>query len=267
MPEQDSEPAKIQLASVEIEHRQYREQSGGHAWELIGYVNFHDAEIITDLFPIRVSVNRAILRLEFSNCDMKYSDAGYRRQQTLDRTTRVQSEKTKSGKIAGKARASAGYSILKGPKASAEIESEISGDAKIEKQENTNFVKEHHLVMFHRKEVGTGAMEWRIADPDNASLGGEVIGDKDEFGGRLGTVLSRTKGGWTIQPSIHFQPHAEIVDTQKLNRSARRKMKKESKANEKALGRKLGIVSALLGRELAHVELDALVVDEDGGST
>ena len=76
---------------------------------------------------------------------------------------------------------------------------------------------------------------------------------------------SRTKGGWAVQPVANFEPYAEIVNEQELTAATRTNIVATKTKCQKEVGRKLGIISALVGRELDHVMLEPLVMQDEGG--
>jgi hypothetical protein len=52
-----------------------------------------------------------------------------------------------------------------------------------------------------------------------------VIDGEDSKGGRLGTLTSAGKRGWSIKPKIIFELYAEIVDQQELTTASEVKRK------------------------------------------
>jgi hypothetical protein len=71
------EKPKVQLASVELEARQFRSRGADHMWDLIGSVNFTETEVSTSHGVIKITINRATLHLDFGGCEMQQGDVGY----------------------------------------------------------------------------------------------------------------------------------------------------------------------------------------------
>lgn len=261
MADEHDEKFKVQLASVELEPRQFRPRGPEYLWDLIGYVNFAEVELETSFGPLRFSINRAVLRLEFDGCEIAQRNAGYRRPAPETRTLDIKEKSETEGNTKGRTRARLGFGFSKGIDASAEAEGELSKDKKTKRITERNFAEIRQLVTFSKREEVTNAMEWIVASVDpGKGLFGAVIDGEDTQGGRLGTLKSLKKGGWSVKPSIRFEPYAEIVNKQNLTVASKTRITAEQAKNEARLGRKLGIISALIGKEMEHVDLSPLVM-------
>ena len=264
---EEDDKTRVQLGSVELEPRQFRQQGSDHLWDLIGYVNFGTDDVeIPNVGFLRLSVNRAVLRLDFQDCDIAQRDAGYK---TLVEDSRVlqQSERTRTkGKSKGRLGGKFGLGFSKGVNADAYGEGDLSKEKNVELNIQQDYKEIRHLVTFSKKDVETGSLEWEIASVDpEKGLFGAVIDGEDTKAGRLGTLKASKKGGWSIKPSIRFEPYAEIVNQQELTTVGKAKQKSMLGKNEARLGRKLGVISALLGKEMAHVDLPSFEMSDDEG--
>lgn len=262
MPDEEDKFVNVQFASVELDQRQYWQDGGQHTWELVGSINFTDYQIDTDFGPLRISVNAARLNLNFNNCEMRQLDAGYRRQVEEQKRDELSREETTSGKLTGGLKSKIGIG-MKGVSGDASASGEVSGSKSWSEEKTQKRINVRHLVTFLKRDTQTGAIEWDISEPDGRGLKGEVIGETDEFGGRIGTVRSANRSGWKILPSITFYPHAELVVPNSLTPARAKEIEKLQKKKEKEIKRKLSIVSVLLSKEVRHVPLEPLVVESD----
>ena len=196
---------------------------------------------------------------------MQQGDVGYLRHAPESREFLVKEATERRGEIGGKAGGRFGLDLRRGVDVPAEAEGKLSKDVKTDRKEIAEFSEISNLVTFLRKEPGTNAMEWIIENVDERKgLFSAVIHERDSYGGRLGTLNSRTKGGWAVQPVANFEPYAEIVNEQELTAATRTNIVATKTKSQKEVGRKLGIRSALVGRELDHVMLDPLVMPNEG---
>lgn len=259
----DQKP-KVQLASVELEPRQHRTRGQDNLWDIVGYVNFTEADIETSMGFLRFSINRAIFRLDFDGCEIPMSAAGYRRRVAEERNAKFNEKSETDGKTRSRFAGKLGFGLSRGVNASADAEGELSKDKKTKQIIEQEFSEIRHLVSFSKREEGTKSMEWIIenVDPENGLLGA-VIDERDSQGGLLGTLKSPKKGGWSIKPSVKFEPYAEIVDKQTLTIAGNAKQLAAQAANQSKRSRKLGVISALLGKEIEHVDLSPRIMPEE----
>ena len=179
-PDAPDEKPKVQLASVELEPRQHRMRGQDNLWDIVGYVNFTEADIETSLGPLRFSINRAIFRLEFDECEIPISAAGYRRGVAEERSAKFHEKSETDGKAKGRAAGKFRLGLSRGADASAEAEGELSKDKKTKQVIEQEYDEVRHLVTFSKREEATKSMEWIIAnvDPEKGLLGA-VIDEKD----------------------------------------------------------------------------------------
>jgi hypothetical protein len=244
----------VQFASVELHGLQYREENGKYCRELIGFVNFNELEFPTEFGRLRVALNRAKLLIEFQQCNMSQGDAGYRRQIReqidVDRSTREKSESTSSGE--SEFSIDTGNVNIFGFRMGA-------GWQKSKNRENEQRFsdpKRMNLVTFDQISLDTGEVVWAIRDPNGEALIGQVIGNTDSAGGRLGTVKSNLPFGWKAVPRLVFEPSAEVIQDASFVELHKARIKKMLRRGDP----RVGIVSAILGKTLTHKELPPLEI-------
>jgi len=228
-------------------------------WDLIGSVNFAETEVPTRHGVLKVTINRAKLCFEFDGCEMPQGDVGYLRHAPESREVRVRETSNRWGVIGGNAGGRIGWGLGRGFGVSAGADGQVSNELETDRMETEEFSEIRYLVAFSSKEPRTDAMEWAIESVDEKKgLVGAVIHEQDSQGGRLGTLKSSTKEGWVVQPKVKFEPRAEIVNEQELTAATQSNLFMTRRMNQVEKSRKLGIISALLGRELEHVTLNSL---------